>query len=88
MALLIFFIVLGLSSAAYLFLKLIARPKNQHYWNGPRPSRRQEKKNKEQVFSLIEEFPNGTFAKDNPHYVDDYLETIDLDLPSGIITAQ
>ncbi len=58
------------------------------YWNGPALTRFEKKKAKEGIFSVIETHPDGVFAKNNPEYVEEYLNSIELDLPAGITTAK
>jgi hypothetical protein len=56
----------------------------QQYWDGPVPTKAQEKATKEEIFRHIERFPNGIISQRHPEYVDEYLSQIDLDLPEGI----
>lgn len=64
------------------------KPQEQTYWEGPVPSKAQESKNKAEIFKHIEKFPNGILAERNPEYVQEYLDSIDLDLPEGITPSK
>lgn len=61
--------------------------KKQEYWDGPKPSKLQEERNKQAIFKIIEEFPNGVLATENPEYMEEYLKRIELDLPPGVSTT-
>lgn len=74
-------------------IKLLRRPTitiiNVHEtWSGPLPTKRQQEQAKQRIFSIIEEFPDGVLAKNYPEYVDEYLNSIELDLPEGITTEK
>lgn len=59
----------------------------QEYWDGPVPSKTQAEKNLQGIFRIIEQFPNGVLATENPEYKEEYLKRIDLDLPDGVTTT-
>jgi hypothetical protein len=80
------FLIFGiLKMLVSLFSKM--RRGGTELWNGPKPTRREQKKNKEAIFRLIEQFPDGILARNNPQYVDEYLNSIELDLPPGVTTS-
>lgn len=59
----------------------------QEYWAGPVPSKAQQERNLQAIFKIIEEFPNGSLATQNPEYKEEYLRRIELDLPPGVTTS-
>lgn len=71
-------------------LEIISKVKDKRaqYWNGPIPTNFEKRKAKESIFRIIEDYPDGAFAKNNPEYVEEYLNSIQLDLPEGITTTK
>lgn len=73
----------------YLLLRqsktvVIEHKSEQEFWDGPKPTKLEKERNIEKVFSIIEQFPDGHLARQNPEYVEEYLKRIDLDLPDGV----
>lgn len=70
----------------FIIIYLLLRPAKikQGCWNGPKPTKLEKERNLQKVFSIIEQFPDGHLARQNPEYVEEYLKRIDLDLPDGV----
>lgn len=71
---------------ARMLIGIWKRSSEDKYWDGPKPTKLEQKRAKQAIFRHLEQFPNGELAKKNPEYVDEYVENIDLDLPPGVTT--
>lgn len=83
--------ILIISLLIYILLKpkrtviiVLKEDKQFEFWDGPAPTKREQEQNLQRIFTIIEQFPDGHLAKQNPEYVDQYLSRIELDLPAGV----
>lgn len=79
--------VLSISFCLWLIYRLFKPHRNnpdQQYWNGPKPTEKESANAKAGIIDHLEKFPNGILANRNPEYMQEFLGSIDLDLPPGI----